>query len=150
MRLVLVSLLVACGGGGTSQSTDAPAIDAGNTVEPEVCKDHCISPTPVHDFEDCCDSVTCYHDPDTGAWEVTYCDPPPPSCAMCGPNEICLQAYNGTCGGGTIECVAKTVDCPQNACTPDCQAAYCSAPYQCEDRVPCGSEDPAAFTCYGP
>lgn len=148
MRLLLISMLVACGG----SSDSAPTIDAGNdeTVEPDICKSHCVSPTPVGSFEDCCDSVTCYHDPDTGKWEVTYCDPPAPTCAMCLTDELCVQKYNGTCGGGNIECVPKTVDCPDNACTQECQDAYCASPYQCEDRVPCGSEVTGSFTCYGP
>lgn len=146
MRLVAVCLLVACGGGSSDPGVDAGAIDQ----EPEICKDHCFSPTVPQTFDDCCDSVTCWIDPDTHTWQYEYCDPPPPSCADCAPGEICVERFDGTCGETYPQCVPKTVDCPQNECTPDCQAAYCGAPYQCEDRAPCGSEDPLAFTCYGP
>ena len=70
-------------------------------------------------------------------------------CTTCTPNQICVALYNGTCGGGAA-CEPKTQDCPNNACSPACETAYCPSPYQCQNRVPCGGESPLAFTCYGP
>lgn len=70
-------------------------------------------------------------------------------CQRCGSNQICVASYDGLCHGGAA-CVTRTVDCPNNACSPACEAAYCSPPYQCQERPPCGSEPPQAFTCYGP
>ena len=71
-------------------------------------------------------------------------------CALCASGQICVAKYDGVCNGQAT-CVAKTVDCPLNACTPACEAAYCGAPpYQCKTRSPCGGESPSAFTCYGP
>lgn len=67
----------------------------------------------------------------------------------CRSDQLCVLRYDGTCRGA-LECVAKTVDCPGNACTPACAAAYCPSPYQCQNRPPCGTEPPQAFTCYGP
>jgi len=71
-------------------------------------------------------------------------------CASCRSDQICLASYDGTCKTSGPRCVDRTVDCPNNACSAACQSAYCSAPYQCETRSPCGGEPPDAFTCYGP
>lgn len=73
-------------------------------------------------------------------------------CDVCGPNEVCVQSYDGVCTGGVAECHPKTVDCPiTGSCSQECQDAYCpGSPYQCLDRVGCGGESPRAFTCYGP
>lgn len=76
-------------------------------------------------------------------------DTPLKPCPTCGADQICVASYDGTCLGGPI-CVARTVDCPNNTCSPACEAAYCHLPYQCQERPPCGSEPPGAFTCYGP
>jgi hypothetical protein len=70
-------------------------------------------------------------------------------CLTCASGQICVASYDGTCHG-SAGCVTKTVDCPLNACTTDCQSAYCGSPYQCMNRAPCGGESPHAFTCYGP
>jgi hypothetical protein len=70
-------------------------------------------------------------------------------CLTCAVGQICVARYNGTCGLQT-ECVTKTVDCPLNACSMECQTAYCPSPYQCMNRPPCGGESAKAFTCYGP
>jgi hypothetical protein len=70
-------------------------------------------------------------------------------CLTCALGQICVASYDGTCKGGA-GCVTKTVDCPLNACSAECQAAYCSAPYQCMTRSPCGGESVHAFTCDGP
>jgi hypothetical protein len=71
------------------------------------------------------------------------------ACALCTSSQLCVASYDGTCHG-SVACVTRTVDCPSNACTPACQSTYCGAPYQCQNRAPCGSEPPLAFTCYGP
>ena len=69
-------------------------------------------------------------------------------CQPCGSNQICVATYDGTCHG-SVACVARTVDCPNNACSAACESTYCSAPFQCQTRSPCGGEPPQAFTCYG-
>lgn len=76
-------------------------------------------------------------------------DAPPDFCLRCRSDQLCVAHYNGTCGR-MIQCVAKTTDCPNNACSSACEAAYCPSPYQCGNRTPCGGESPLAFTCYGP
>lgn len=119
-------------------------------VEPDACKQAlCILDHEPATWEDCCDSTACWHDDD--GWHVEACDPPPPDpCTACGADELCVQSYDGTCGQSTA-CVTKTVECPDNACSEECQAAYCgSGPLQCMTREPCGTESPSAFTCYGP
>lgn len=70
-------------------------------------------------------------------------------CDTCTADQICIARYDGTCIE-SIACVARTVDCPANACSPACEAAYCTSPYQCHIRPGCGGEPPTAFTCYGP
>jgi hypothetical protein len=130
------------GGNGSGSGSDDP--------NAEICSHHCVVNSPPRDWTECCDSTTCYIDPDTGKWQVVSCDPPAPDpCAACGATELCVARYDGTCQGRP-SCVPKTVDCPANACSSECQAAYCPQPYQCQDRVPCGGEPAAAFTCYGP
>jgi hypothetical protein len=70
-------------------------------------------------------------------------------CQACAAGQLCVASYDGTCRG-YVACVARTTDCPNNACSPACESAYCSRPYQCQDRPPCGGEPAGAFTCYGP
>lgn len=71
-------------------------------------------------------------------------------CAACTTDEICVQRFDGTCGIRFHECVERTVACPDNVCSEDCEDAYCGADtYQCMNRPPCGTESPGAFTCYG-
>jgi hypothetical protein len=140
LALVFVVVLSACGD------------DGGRPPLPAACVGHCIVDEPVSSIDDCCDSVTCWFDEDAGSWQATFCDPAPPDpCERCTADQICVQRYGGVCtAGSSIECLAKTVECPQNACTPACEAAYCTSPYQCMNRSPCGDESPLAFTCYGP
>lgn len=70
-------------------------------------------------------------------------------CAVCDEDQLCVQSFDGTCTLITA-CLARTEDCPANACSAACEAAYCGAPFQCMTRSPCGSESELAFTCYGP
>ena len=70
-------------------------------------------------------------------------------CDTCTANQICIQRFDGTCNL-TTACIISSERCPDNACTASCEAAYCPRPYQCSNRVPCGTESPQAFTCYGP
>lgn len=70
-------------------------------------------------------------------------------CSTCEPTERCVQRFNGTCGM-QVECIANGPACANNSCTQECASAYCPQPYQCDNRPPCGTESPAAFTCYGP
>lgn len=145
MRFATVLVLLL---GGCFHVADEPT---GDPPLPAECEGRCIVSEPINGFEDCCDSVTCYQDPENGEWQVVFCDPPPPNpCDSCTADEMCVAKYDGTCGGGAA-CVPKTVECPDNACTTECQDAYCgSDPYQCEIRSPCGTEPEGAFTCYGP
>jgi hypothetical protein len=71
------------------------------------------------------------------------------ACGVCTGDQLCIQRFDGTCRE-SVECVAPNPDCPSNACSAECEAAYCPAPYQCDNRPPCGGESPRAFTCYGP
>src|SRR5690349_1577613 len=76
---------------------------------------------------------------------------PPAACPTCGPGEICVQRFDGTCRTGGPECIATTLACPADSCSDECEAALCGgAPYQCDYRTPCGGEAAGAFTCYGP
>lgn len=78
-------------------------------------------------------------------------DTPSDPCLACRADQICVAKYDGTCGDRGVTCVARTADCPSNACSAACEAAYCApGPFQCSNRVPCGGEPPEAFTCYGP
>ena len=87
--------------------------------------------------------------------EVTIDGATPDPCLACTTDQMCVALYDGVCSGGP-HCVAKTLDCPQNACSPACEAAYCGTPYQCADRIGCdGLGHPYAppgssFTCEGP
>ena len=63
-----------------------------------------------------------------------------PVCQTCGSNQICVARYDGTCRGG-ITCVARTIDCPNNACSAACESTYCGAPFQCQTRTPCGKRN---------
>ena len=76
-------------------------------------------------------------------------DAPPDRCLACRSDQLCVARYDGVCGL-SVECVARTTDCPNHTCSPACEAAYCPRPYQCSNRPPCGGESPLAFTCYGP
>lgn len=70
-------------------------------------------------------------------------------CDSCSASQICVARYDGTCRA-SVACVARTVDCPNNACSAACESTYCGAPFQCQTRTPCGGEPAHAFTCYGP
>ena len=70
-------------------------------------------------------------------------------CLLCARDQVCVQRYDGTCECQT-ECVTTTLRCSPNTCSTGCEQALCARPYQCANRPPCGTESPAAFTCYGP
>lgn len=96
-----------------------------------------------------CSSST---DPPPDAPRDAPIDAPPDAadpCLACLSDEICIERFDGTCRV-SAECTARTTECPNNACSPACEAAYCGSPYQCQNRPPCGGESPLAFTCYGP
>jgi hypothetical protein len=143
IALVMLFAVTACAehGSGGGDGTRPPV--------PSSCG--CVSETPVANFDDCCDSTTCFFDEETDAWEIHACDPPPPDpCGACGADTLCVQQYDGSCNQFT-SCRPLTVACPENACSAECQAAYCGGePFQCEVRPACGTESPLAFTCYGP
>ncbi|HEY4178674.1 MAG TPA: hypothetical protein VGM90_17630 [Kofleriaceae bacterium] len=154
MRFALVSLLLVAACSGDDGSS---AGDDGSGARPPVsaeCEGVCVVDSAPSSWQDCCDSTTCYFDETTNHWQKVSCDPPADPCVLagCSADEVCVQTFNGTCGDGSAYCVAKTVDCPlTGACSPECQHAYCGdSVYQCQDRAPCGTESPSAFTCYGP
>jgi hypothetical protein len=72
------------------------------------------------------------------------------SCPPCGRDMMCVERFDGTCHTDGPMCIPVELVCATDACDPDCEAALCGAPYQCQDRVTCGTETPGAFTCYGP
>ncbi|MCX5741335.1 MAG: hypothetical protein NT062_02420 [Proteobacteria bacterium] len=74
----------------------------------------------------------------------------PTPCFLCRRDELCVQKFSGNCQTAGAFCIARTIDCPANACSLACEAAYCGAPYQCQNRPSCGTEVKGAFTCYGP
>lgn len=93
--------------------------------------------------------VACSSSPSSTPPVDAAIDGKPDVCLTCALGQICVALYDGTCMGGP-SCIAKTVDCPLNACSAECEAAYCPSPYQCRGRAPCGGESPKAFNCYGP
>jgi hypothetical protein len=147
LAVIVAFLLSACvehGKGGGMPGSDDPS------DPPDHCG--CIADSPPGSFEECCNSVVCSFNDETNQWDVTFCDPPPPDpCEQCGigTGEICVQRFDGACGFSTT-CEVQTVECPDNACSAECEAAYCGEPFQCQNRVACGPESPMAFTCYGP
>ena len=75
-------------------------------------------------------------------------------CSACGPTQICVQFWNGTCGDGHIECQDRGPGCTGNACSADCQFWHCGAAdagtvYQC-GVASCPGDTPGALHCYGP
>lgn len=148
--LLLVFALAACTEHGKGGPQPMPA----DPDEPPVeCAGHCIIREPTSNTSDvCCDSVTCFIDESTGEWVVLFCDPEPEPidpCIACTTDEICVQSFDGGCTG-FASCVPRAPECPDDTCTPDCEAAYCNSPTQCQNSVPCGTESPLAFHCYGP
>jgi hypothetical protein len=144
-RIFLVVALAACTEHGRGGPTPAAPDDP-----PAACEGHCITDDPGTSSDACCDSVTCFIDDDTGEWVVLFCDPEPDPCLLCTADQLCVQAFDGACVGA-ISCVDRVVECPDNACTPDCELAYCGdGVSQCQNRLLCGTESPLAFTCYGP
>jgi len=73
-------------------------------------------------------------------------------CDACAPGQRCVERFDGTCQRRWFECVNVSAACPDNACTPECQRAYCPQPFTCTERVGCANlpASPKAFTCYGP
>ena len=74
------------------------------------------------------------------------------SCPSCGAGQMCVQLFDGTCGG-QASCQPRmlgSVDCLATPCDPACEDAYCPMPYQCEIQSPCAGETKSAFRCYGP
>ncbi|MBK9034754.1 MAG: hypothetical protein IPL61_26400 [Myxococcales bacterium] len=77
-----------------------------------------------------------------------------PACAACGPDQICVQKFDGTCGTFQVECQDKNPACAGATCSPACDfwqcgggadagVLTCSAPS-------CGTEIQGALHCYGP
>lgn len=145
---VLCLFLAACTEHGQTPGGPVPDPDL---MDPDDPPDRCgcvSDPNlPTDDF--CCDSTTCFFDDETHQWQIVICEPPLDECLFCTADQICVQSFDGLCTGGS-RCVDKVVECPGNACSPECEAAYCNAPTQCQNSIPCGTESPLAFHCYGP
>lgn len=159
---MIVALAGSAAGCESSDEDDGPNVDdttdINETVDagtipppPATCNPGCVLDHPPEFPEDCCYAASCWYDETSGAWMSALCNEDPDPCEACTADEICVAKYNNSCQGGG-ECVPKTVDCPDFACTEACELAYCgNEPYQCQVRVGCGGiESPLAFTCYGP
>lgn len=144
--LAILVLVAACTEHGETPPGGQPSPEL-----PAACVGHCITTDPDDDptSDICCDSVTCFLDSETDQWVVTFCDETFDPCSACSSDQICVQSLDGVCGL-TTACVDRVVECPDNACSVECEAAYCGSPFQCQNRPPCGTESPVAFTCYAP
>jgi hypothetical protein len=71
-------------------------------------------------------------------------------CPPCPAGTTCVERFDGVCQSRGVECVATTESCPANTCSSACEQALCPAPFQCQNRPPCGGEAVGAFLCYGP
>lgn len=143
MRAFAILLLVtACTEHGQTPSGPPPL--------PVECDNACVI-EPGAPFIDCCDTVTCFLDPETNTWLVAICDdfPDPDPCLACTSDQICVQSYDGTCGVPFTACVDPPVECPEAVCNPACDDALCGGITTCA-AAPCGTESPIAFGCYGP
>jgi hypothetical protein len=81
-------------------------------------------------------------------------------CAACTADQVCVQAFDGTCHTGGAGCRTVSDACRTKllasgakscAALSECQSELCWSPYQCVISSPCGTEAPqAAIYCYGP
>lgn len=82
------------------------------------------------------------------------------SCAECAATEVCVQSFDGMCGGGRVACKAVSETCRTKlsasgakSCKsiPECESELCLTPsYRCTYDAPCGSEaKEAQVYCYG-
>lgn len=75
-------------------------------------------------------------------------------CSTCGPTEICVQFFGGTCGEISLECQPRNAACPANACTPECMQWHCNHgepnPFFRCDKGVCPGAAPGALICLGP
>jgi len=81
-------------------------------------------------------------------------------CAACTASQVCVQAFDGTCGTNGTTCKTVSDACRLKlsasgakscASLSECQSEFCTSPYQCLNSPPCGTEAPqAAIYCYGP
>jgi hypothetical protein len=75
---------------------------------------------------------------------------PPPACD-CGPDEVCVQFFDGTCETTGPRCVPRPAECPETRCDDACDLALCHRePSTCRVEDACGGETTGAFNCYGP
>lgn len=82
-------------------------------------------------------------------------DPDGPSfCSTCGADEICVQAFDGTCGTIGARCEPRNPACQGNACSAECMRWHCNGgneqPFSRCDVAGCPVEEPGALHCYGP
>jgi hypothetical protein len=68
----------------------------------------------------------------------------------CGTDQVCVQLFDGTCKTGGPSCKTVGTACLTAGCTAACEKELCSSPYQCQNQVPCGTEQGAQINCYGP
>jgi hypothetical protein len=67
----------------------------------------------------------------------------------CSNSEVCVQLFDGTCQTTGPKCVAVSTACQTGQCTTACEKELCGSNYQCQNQVPCGTEQGAALNCYG-
>lgn len=72
-------------------------------------------------------------------------------CASCAADEVCVQAFDGTCTDLGVTCTAVSAGCVAGVCNAQCEPEFCGPPLQCQMQVACGGEHPGASVyCYGP
>jgi len=68
----------------------------------------------------------------------------------CGSGQVCVQFFDGTCKTSGPSCRTVSAACLTAGCTVACEHELCPSPYQCQNQVPCGTEQGAQLNCYGP
>ena len=75
-------------------------------------------------------------------------------CSTCGPDQICVQVFGGTCGQIALSCVPRNPACVGNGCTAECMRWHCNDGNQQQffrcDKGSCPGAAPGALICRGP
>lgn len=125
---------------------------------PWVCTADCRTSLPL-----CADAGVTDSAPDTGADRPADADSgagAASSCSLCSGTEVCVQSFDGMCGGGSVTCKAVSEACRtklsasgSKSCKsiPECESEFCATPsYRCVYDPPCGGEaKDAQVYCYG-
>lgn len=91
---------------------------------------------------------------DAGFFDTAIPPDAPSLCSACGPNEVCVQVFNGTCGQISLACEERNPACAGPVCSPECQRWQCNdgneQPFFFCSMATCPLEEPGALHCYGP